>query len=82
MGNDGIEDDMNINEHCKRPPIIKETKKITDEQENWFENCFLVLILFHVAHSKIYMFFIVFQFFLTNNGNLFMPLWSKKINYE
>ena len=44
---------------------------------------FPVLILFHVAHSKIYMFFIVFQFFcLMNNGNLFMPLWSKKINYE
>ena len=27
LGNDGIEDDMNINEHCKMPPIIKETIK-------------------------------------------------------
>ena len=41
MRNDENEDDMDINEHCKRPPIIKETKKITDEQGNLFENCSL-----------------------------------------
>ena len=42
----------------------RDYKKITDEQENWFENCFLVLILFHVAHSKIYMFLLYFDFFV------------------
>ena len=35
LGNDGIEDDMDINKHCKRPHITKEaTKQITNQQGN------------------------------------------------
>ena len=65
LGNDEIEDDMDINKHCKRPPITKEaTKQITNQQGNWFQIVFSVLILFHVAHSKIYMLLFNSNFFV------------------
>ena len=42
----------------------RDYKRITDEQGNWFENCFSVLILFLLAHSKIYMFLLYFDVFV------------------
>ena len=61
----------------------RDYKKITDEQGNWFENCFFSINFVSCNTFKNVYVFIVFRLFcLINNGNLFMPLWSKEINYE
>ena len=54
---------MDINEHCKRPPIIKEAKKISDEQGNRFENCFFSINFGSCSTIKNLYVFIVFRFF-------------------